>query len=148
MQPAVCWTCSQQSAGHAVSGQLNIQPAVSWSCSQQSAGHAASSQQVMQPAVIWTCNQQSAGHAACIQHPMQRTVSWHLQFYMKWGAVVKTPAHNCLLWSIRVPVTVRVAYEKLFTQMCYADMFVSLCHRGGRVENINAWYLNTHMVYL
>ncbi len=25
---------------------------------------------------------------------------------------------------------------------------VSLCHRGGRMENINAWYLNTHMVYL
>ncbi len=25
---------------------------------------------------------------------------------------------------------------------------VSRCHRGGRMENINAWYLNTHMVYL
>ncbi len=25
---------------------------------------------------------------------------------------------------------------------------VSRCHRGGRMRNINAWYLNTHMVYL
>ena len=25
---------------------------------------------------------------------------------------------------------------------------VSLCHRGGRIQKINAWYLNTHMVYL
>jgi hypothetical protein len=29
-----------------------------------------------------------------------------------------------------------------------AEPNVSLCHRGGRMENINAWYLNTHMVYL
>ncbi len=28
------------------------------------------------------------------------------------------------------------------------NISVSLCHRGGRMENINAWYLNTHMVYL
>ncbi len=25
---------------------------------------------------------------------------------------------------------------------------VSLRHRGGRIQKINAWYLNTHMVYL
>ncbi len=25
---------------------------------------------------------------------------------------------------------------------------VTRCHRGGRLRNINAWYLNTHMVYL
>ena len=25
---------------------------------------------------------------------------------------------------------------------------VSRCHQGGRMRNINAWYLNTHMVYL
>ncbi len=25
---------------------------------------------------------------------------------------------------------------------------VTRCHRGGRMRNINAWYLNTHMVYL
>ncbi len=30
----------------------------------------------------------------------------------------------------------------------YLMLIVSLCHRGGRMENINAWYLNTHMVYL
>jgi hypothetical protein len=28
------------------------------------------------------------------------------------------------------------------------DGTVSRCHRGGRMRNINAWYLNTHMVYL
>ncbi len=27
-------------------------------------------------------------------------------------------------------------------------VIVSLCHRGGRIQKINAWYLNTHMVYL
>ncbi len=25
---------------------------------------------------------------------------------------------------------------------------VSHRHRGGRIQKINAWYLNTHMVYL
>ncbi len=25
---------------------------------------------------------------------------------------------------------------------------VSLRHRGGHIQKINAWYLNTHMVYL
>ncbi len=28
------------------------------------------------------------------------------------------------------------------------DILVSLRHRGGRIQKINAWYLNTHMVYL
>jgi hypothetical protein len=28
------------------------------------------------------------------------------------------------------------------------NVIVSRCHRGGRMRNINAWYLNTHMVYL
>ncbi len=32
--------------------------------------------------------------------------------------------------------------------MIFLVIPVSLCHRGGRMENINAWYLNTHMVYL
>ncbi len=27
-------------------------------------------------------------------------------------------------------------------------IIVSRCHRGGRMRNINAWYLDTHMVYL
>ncbi len=35
------------------------------------------------------------------------------------------------------------------TDVCSnVSVSVSLCHRGGRMENINAWYLNTHMVYL
>jgi hypothetical protein len=28
------------------------------------------------------------------------------------------------------------------------EVVVTRCHRGGRMRNINAWYLNTHMVYL
>ncbi len=28
------------------------------------------------------------------------------------------------------------------------SIIVPRCHRGGRMRNINAWYLNTHMVYL
>ncbi len=31
---------------------------------------------------------------------------------------------------------------------CQIVMCVSLRHRGGRIQRINAWYLNTHMVYL
>ncbi len=36
----------------------------------------------------------------------------------------------------------------LVIYVCRGRGSVSLCHRGGRMENINAWYLNTHMVYL
>jgi hypothetical protein len=54
------------------------------------------------------------------------------------------------------------AYNYVFFLGCYCSMNVithvqyyfvlfsnvSLCHRGGRIQKINAWYLNTHMVYL
>jgi hypothetical protein len=38
-----------------------------------------------------------------------------------------------------------VAGSKLAVEV---DLTVLHRHRGGRTGNINAWYLNTHMVYL
>ncbi len=36
-----------------------------------------------------------------------------------------------------------------FLQTIFLELTsVTRCHRGGRMRNINAWYLNTHMVYL
>jgi hypothetical protein len=34
------------------------------------------------------------------------------------------------------------------SEQSFLFTIVSLCHRGGRIQKINAWYLNTHMVYL
>ncbi len=33
-------------------------------------------------------------------------------------------------------------------KLALTERTVSLRHRGGRIQKINAWYLNTHMVYL
>jgi hypothetical protein len=52
--------------------------------------------------------------------------------------------------SVPIPCTVPASflYLYLYLVLCLYTSTVSLCHRGGRMENINAWYLNTHMVYL
>jgi hypothetical protein len=62
---------------------------------------------------------------------------WAYEFVLEIGTVANSDGYNkatCLLRRI--------------IQKNYSRVSVSLCHRGGRMENINAWYLNTHMVYL
>ncbi len=48
--------------------------------------------------------------------------------------------------SSNSPVLLLTIFTQLHTFTVY--IAVSLCHRGGRIQKINAWYLNTHMVYL
>ncbi len=71
------------------------------------------------------------------------------QFHEKRHQDIRLGASN---WSeILFPLNRHPPPKTDFLALKLSDNYfsgVSLCHRGGRIQKINAWYLNTHMVYL
>jgi hypothetical protein len=54
---------------------------------------------------------------------------------------------SILAWNEAMKDVFARCSKKMAFQVCTV-IIVLHRHRGGRMENINAWYLNTHMVYL
>ncbi len=59
-------------------------------------------------------------------------------------------ASTCICLCIHVHVTMCPFHVQVLVSIRRIWLFVNVLHRhrGGRISKINAWYLNTHMVYL
>jgi hypothetical protein len=73
---------------------------------------------------------------------------------LSWVSTMALIGMRCLInntWANRVAIVSSVI-TKIFLTLCNAWTVtfkpVPYRHRGGRIKKINAWYLNTHMVYL
>ncbi len=65
--------------------------------------------------------------------------------YQMIGAILDPPYFR---WTLPLNIYFQGGQQRHLWKTQFAAGIVLHRHRGGRAGNINAWYLNTHMVYL